>query len=567
MRPREFPFLMVVMVLGLLAAPGEGRIATTTHNLSVSGPGPVKAEAEAQICIFCHTPHNASPRAPLWNRDDPGSTYIPYISSTAVAAPGQPTGASILCLSCHDGTIALGQVLSRPRPISMVGDITAIPLGPERLGTDLSDDHPISFAYTHSLTATRRELVNPAMLTGRVQLDASGQLQCTTCHDAHDNTFGKFLVVSNRSSGLCLACHSKDFWNQTIHKTSTATWNGLGPDPWPHTSWSSVADNGCENCHRPHTAGGQQRLLNYAVEEDNCYPCHNGNVAASNVQVEFSKTSRHPVDATTGTHDPTEPAVVTTRHVECSDCHNPHASKPGAGTPPGPLSGVRGVSRAGAEVSSVAFEYEICFRCHADSPNKPAPRTSRQLAQTNVRLKFNTANPSFHPVVGPGRNPDVPSLIAPLNTTSVITCSACHNSNASPATGGAGANGPHGSTFAPILVRQYVTIDNTSESSTTYALCYECHSRNSILGDESFTEHKKHIQEERTPCNVCHDPHGISLTQGNSTNNSKLINFDTSVVFRNANAQLRFESRGRFRGACYLRCHGDNHDPKIYPEP
>jgi hypothetical protein len=68
----------------------------------------------------------------------------------------------------------------------------------------------------------------------------------------------------------------------------------------------------------------------------------------------------------------------------------------------------------------------------------------------------------------------------------------------------------------------------------------------------------------RTPCNVCHDPHGISYTQGNSTNNSKLINFDTSVVSPSSSGKLRFESLGTNRGRCYLRCHGENHDPKSY---
>ncbi|RMF94262.1 MAG: hypothetical protein D6736_00340 [Nitrospinota bacterium] len=558
-------FLGLAMVVLISFSPAvEGGIATTKHNLSVSGPGPVKAIEETRICIFCHTPHNSSPRPPLWNRQDPGNYYTPYSSSTAVASPGQPTGASILCLSCHDGTIALGEVLSEPVPISMVSGITTMPAGPGRLETDLSDDHPISFPYTSSLAAANGELVDPLTLTGPVRLDSSGQLQCTSCHDAHNNAFGKFLVMSNQGAALCTTCHTKNFWNQSIHKTSTATWNGSGPDPWPHTTWNTVTDNGCENCHRPHTAGGHERLLNYAVEEDNCYPCHNGNVATQNIQAEFSKVSRHPVGDTIGVHDPREAAVVGTRHVECVDCHNPHAAYPGAGTPSGPLAGVRGVSITGAEVATATFEYEICFRCHADSPNKPPPRTTRQLAQTNVRLEFSTSNPSFHPVVGPGVNPNVPSLIAPLTTTSVIKCTDCHNNNAGPGAGGAGPNGPHGSTFVPLLERQYVTTDNTRESSAVYALCYKCHSRNSILGDQSFKEHKKHIQGEKAPCNVCHDPHGISATQGNSINNSKLINFDTTVVSPSSSGQLRFESQGRFKGACYLRCHGKNHDPKRY---
>ncbi len=41
---------------------------TNKHNLSTSGPGPVKATTTTEICIFCHTPHNSNPTAPLWSQ-------------------------------------------------------------------------------------------------------------------------------------------------------------------------------------------------------------------------------------------------------------------------------------------------------------------------------------------------------------------------------------------------------------------------------------------------------------------------------------------------------------------
>ncbi len=56
-------------------------LATTVHNLSASGPGSVKATSETELCIFCHTPHNSNPRAPLWNKSDPGVSYTLYNSS------------------------------------------------------------------------------------------------------------------------------------------------------------------------------------------------------------------------------------------------------------------------------------------------------------------------------------------------------------------------------------------------------------------------------------------------------------------------------------------------------
>ncbi|NIQ98101.1 MAG: hypothetical protein GWN87_31070, partial [Desulfuromonadales bacterium] len=94
----------VVFVLLLCPFGVRAGIETSKHNLSVSGPGSIKASVEERICLFCHIPHNASPSAPLWNRKTPASSYTPYNSTTAKASAGQPNGASLLCLSCHDGT-------------------------------------------------------------------------------------------------------------------------------------------------------------------------------------------------------------------------------------------------------------------------------------------------------------------------------------------------------------------------------------------------------------------------------------------------------------------------------
>jgi hypothetical protein len=103
-------------------------------------------------------------------------------------------------------------------------------------------------------------------------------------------------------------------------------------------------------------------------------------------------------------------------------------------------------------------------------------------------------------------------------------------------------------------------MDNTPESASAYALCYSCHSRDSILSDESFAEHDMHVRGEDTPCNACHTPHGISATQGNDSNNSHLINFDTSIVFPNSSGQLLFVDQGDRAGTCSLLCHGEEHD-------
>ena len=88
-------------------------VINTAHNLSVSVSNPLKSINEEEVCFFCHTPHSSKPRISLWNKRNSGVMYMPYTSSTIKSAPGQPNGSAVLCLSCHDGTIALGSVVSR----------------------------------------------------------------------------------------------------------------------------------------------------------------------------------------------------------------------------------------------------------------------------------------------------------------------------------------------------------------------------------------------------------------------------------------------------------------------
>ena len=106
-------FVLLCSVTQAMAA-RVSDIASTKHNLSVTGTGGVTATSESQICVFCHTPHHAEaiPQAPLWNRQASGATYTPYASTSTDAndIAATPGGSSKLCLSCHDGTIALGSV-------------------------------------------------------------------------------------------------------------------------------------------------------------------------------------------------------------------------------------------------------------------------------------------------------------------------------------------------------------------------------------------------------------------------------------------------------------------------
>ena len=557
-----------IILFNVVAAICAGQsVVDSKHNLSVSGPGTVTATSESEVCIFCHTPHNSNPRKPLWNKADPGIIYDLYGSSTLDADLGQPDGSSILCLSCHDGTIALGNILSRTEEIAMNSGISGMPTGPSNLSTNISDDHPLSFLYNATLSATDGELTDPEGLTGPVTLE-NERLQCTSCHDPHKDLFGKFLVTTNQNSTLCLFCHKKVTWNGSTHNSSISGWNGSGNDPWFHTEYNTVAENGCENCHNPHSAGGPERLTNYLPEENNCLDCHNGNVAGKNIQTDLMKSYRHDVFTYQQVHDPQENTIVQQRHVECTDCHNPHASNGIQASAPdanGYLTGLSGIDSDGSVVSEIQYEYQLCYRCHADSPDKPGSPTSRQIEQNNVRLEFDPAGPSFHPVEVQGKNSSVPSLISPYTESSYIYCTDCHASDA----GTSDAAGPHGSIYPHILKYEYETADYTTESYQAYELCYQCHDRDIIINSTSnfgrFV-HREHIVDLNTPCNACHDPHGISSDQGNETNNTHLINFDISIVNESSGAfaSREFIDTGSFSGQCYLRCHGMNHNPRSY---
>ena len=559
------------------------------HNLSSSGPGPVKSTNTTEICIFCHAPHNTAPVTPLWNQAMSTASYTPYTSTTMAAQSGLPTGSSKLCLSCHDGTIAIGNTASRGQ-LTMQGVTNGRLTGAANLGTNLGDDHPISF-----VPVPGSEIVNPPP-TSPVKLDATGQVQCITCHDAHemsiDTTTQKFLVASNASSALCLTCHRKQYWssNPSTHMTSTKPFTAA---QGAHTGYATVASNGCESCHKPHTANAPQRSLK-GVEEQTCTPCHGPNAVGRNIQAEFQKTYTHPAySVTPSVHDPTEgpttpnhtlpeASAATPRHAECEDCHNPHASYAATATAPkasGKLAGVWGISRNNTIVLPSGSppsvnEYEICFKCHADSANMPQansapapPYPNRQAPQWNKRLQFDSTAVSYHPIEAPARATSSPSLKSPWTLNSIISCTDCHDNDTGPnaPTPGTGPSGPHGSSYKHLLVARYdMDNSNTAESAAAYALCYKCHDRTIVLSATSCREHNRHVSNENASCSICHDPHGISSAQGTTTNNAHLVNFDRRFVTPSSSGVLRWEQTSPGRGRCYLTCHGENHNPESY---
>jgi len=577
----------IALVLLPAFASGAGDIRQSRHNLSVSGPGSVKALAEGRSCVFCHVAHSGVGAGE--NRPDSGVQHRPYQSGTlsSEAAP-RATGASRMCLSCHDGTVAVGRTVKFGE-IRMRGGASGRVEGKANLGFDLSASHPVSFRARH--TGRTRD---PRRDEG-VPLDRQGMVQCTSCHDPHvedaDPQQKKFLVKANRGAALCLSCHQLPYWqsNPASHQQSMASPVPPGAAPEPY---ATIADNGCANCHAMHGAGGQSLVRGERNQGDDavCLRCHDGRVAKLDVASEVAKPFAHAAaragpsghDAAEGPMSPSRPLPETrpsqARHATCVDCHDPHAAANRsalAPRAPGSLSGVWGVDRNGMRVQPVNFEYEVCFKCHADSANQPQRQggalagrlPKRARPEVNLRLVFDPSSAaSFHPVVGPGRNARMNGLLAaPLTSRSVVYCSDCHSSDTpSPRT----PRGPHGSNVEHLLAAGYATGGSVAESPSAYALCYRCHLRDKLLSGESLFSraaaaggareslHARHLLVPRaaTSCSTCHNAHGVSALSGTPGANAHLIDFDRNVV--GGAAQY---SAGATGGSCTLSCHGKEH--------
>ncbi len=176
-------------------------VVDTVHNLSVSGPGELKSQTADQVCVFCHTPHRPQLGRGLWNRRIP-SNMTSYRSSTTDATPGEVSGPSALCMSCHDGTIALGEMLRSPRRGGSADVRNTHISGRSSFGTNLSNHHPIGFDYDSALRSSDRDLKRSASIDLPLR---DGKMHCTSCHDPHVSDNPPFLLKSSANGELCIS--------------------------------------------------------------------------------------------------------------------------------------------------------------------------------------------------------------------------------------------------------------------------------------------------------------------------------------------------------------------------
>jgi predicted CXXCH cytochrome family protein len=205
----------VVAVVGV-TGPATAQIIDTRHNFA-NGIG------DGEICKPCHTPHNAlEGQHFLWAHELTEAFYEMH-SQSNVPYNEAFDSRSRLCMSCHDGTVALDAFVGKINPTGVTIS------GSVRIGTDLTDDHPIGldaayptqgqpgrFNAAHQWTApwgATYWVLGPNNELRLWNLDIQGVTEytvgCGTCHTPHGVGNRMLLRMNNAVSEMCLTCHIK----------------------------------------------------------------------------------------------------------------------------------------------------------------------------------------------------------------------------------------------------------------------------------------------------------------------------------------------------------------------
>ena len=195
-----------------------GTIVGSVHDFSGAG------WSGGAICTPCHNQGNSAnslvPGMGQWNHQiNMGQSYMLYSSTTLKSAAVTEIGIrSKLCLSCHDGTIAVDSFSGRTGSQFITSA--------NNIGTNLKNDHPIGMVYDQTLAGQNPTLFNP--VSAQVTIGAAdmaitdsinnlllydGKMECVSCHDVHNNftvgTTGLLLMSTSGNGSICTACHNK----------------------------------------------------------------------------------------------------------------------------------------------------------------------------------------------------------------------------------------------------------------------------------------------------------------------------------------------------------------------
>lgn len=222
MNLRKYLHVKALFLLVLVAVSGRAMagIAGTKHDFTPSGGSPIPGVTE--LCSSCHVPHRPLINVPLWGHALSNATYVlynqnpEYKPTASVYNPspetfeGTPTR---LCLSCHDGTVAVAGTafLTASNPSWIMNDNGPIP-APSDGGQNykgLLGSHPVGVTLG-SMHGNGDCLKCHGEIARKVSVIKfyDKKIQCTTCHNPHMKVAGtKFLVMPNTNSALCQTCH------------------------------------------------------------------------------------------------------------------------------------------------------------------------------------------------------------------------------------------------------------------------------------------------------------------------------------------------------------------------
>jgi len=245
--------LLVLVSCGAYAdlAPGTG-IYGTRHDFTGTGFFTTVSGLPIGLCTICHTPHSAFTTSLLWNQK---MTTAIFTWGDVTETTGHTTlpssarhGSSTKCLSCHDGTVSVGDTavfngsvggVSATYPAGTL--VTRIAAGLYGIGHNgnMSGNHPIAVPYPLNTTSSTyngittgssvnlNEFVASPSVVKLYSDDGSGNIspgpqagktgiECSSCHDPHNRQVQDISFLRAKISGstqadgyLCLQCHIK----------------------------------------------------------------------------------------------------------------------------------------------------------------------------------------------------------------------------------------------------------------------------------------------------------------------------------------------------------------------
>jgi predicted CXXCH cytochrome family protein len=193
---------LLALAIALFATSTFASVANTSHDLT--------GTTATGVCMFCHMPHHANTAvtaAPIWSRTVKTSSN--YTLKTASGYNLDTTQYSLLCLSCHDGTIATGALWNGTVLNSSAQAVTSTANTGSNVGTVLNDDHPVGVIYPatgSTAQTTGLDTRSNATAAGYLFFTSNGYLECGSCHNPHDNTNGNFYRVGG-TTDRCVGCH------------------------------------------------------------------------------------------------------------------------------------------------------------------------------------------------------------------------------------------------------------------------------------------------------------------------------------------------------------------------